>query len=92
MFLLRELFGPLDPQEDTWKLAMTVVLEQGSAWDGEQGGMARVLLGWVGEEVEARDALLQSVMEVWGRADSIKNSGESNRICESLRGRECASR
>ena len=82
IFVLRELFGPLEPSNDLWKVALSIVLEEGSAWDAERGGMARVCLGWVGDDVETREALLNAVMAAWGRPDAIKTSRESNRTCE----------
>lgn len=81
-FLLSELFGPLSPNEEPWKIAVSVILEEGEAWDAEQGGMARVLLGWVGADVTARVALMQAVMDVWGRVEGIKGAGAGTRSCE----------
>ncbi|ORY83468.1 telomere length regulation protein-domain-containing protein [Leucosporidium creatinivorum] len=78
-FLLSELFGPLSPKEELWKVVLPIVLEEGEAWDAEQGGMARVLLSWVGADVEARVALMEAVMGVWGRADGIKGAGAGSR-------------
>lgn len=89
-FLVRELFGPLASEEELWKVVLPVVLEEGGAWDAEEGGMAKVLLSWVGQKVDDRVAFMQVVMEVWGRAEGIKNGGEASRSCELLiLGRQC---
>lgn len=81
-FLLSELFGPLSPKEELWQIALSIILEEGEAWDAEQGAMARMLLSWVGADVEARVALMEAVMGTWGRAEGIKGAGAGSRTCE----------
>lgn len=84
-FLLSELFGSLSPKDDLWKLAMSLLLEEGQAWDEEQGGMARMLVSWVESDDETHVALMKEVMDVWGHADGIKGAGASSRICTYFR-------
>lgn len=85
VFLLKEMFGPLISGEELWKVGMKVVLGEGGAWDGEKGGLARVVLGWVEEKEEkeeGREELMKEVMRFWGDLEDVGKASERRRACE----------
>ncbi|KAM0790027.1 hypothetical protein ACM66B_005356 [Microbotryomycetes sp. NB124-2] len=78
-FLLAQLFGPL--QKESLSNLTSVVLDDGSTWDGEQGVVARVIVDFCSSYGgEAFMTFFNSVCKTWSSAESIKHAGRSARV------------
>lgn len=84
--LLRNLLGPLfagdDDDEGFQKSIMAILIEQGYAWDGASGAMARVVVAWAGAEEADQVRLMRAALDVWSRPRNIKEGGRQERVCE----------
>ncbi|KAK4051669.1 telomere binding protein [Microbotryomycetes sp. JL221] len=85
-FLLSQLFGSLVEDEDLQANLLAVVLEEGNAYDGEKGNLARIVTQWaVMSGANAIEALFQSVSSAWSSVDNIKRAGRPSRTSLPMR-------
>ncbi|GJN89867.1 hypothetical protein Rhopal_002856-T1 [Rhodotorula paludigena] len=78
-FVLDALVGPLTPSNvHVWRAALGVLFEPSARWEADL--VAPAVVRWAGDDVSVMTALLQAVMDVWGRREEIRSGSDSRRL------------